>query len=124
VLAAVPRPRRLLVIAGTVASLLAWLVVQVPRYRHAGGERRQQLWTGSSAGSSRRRVQRVVDRRFNRSRYDAEAVVTAFTARLRQTVDLEAVRHDLLGVTDDAFKSAHVSVWLAPAPGPAPAPPR
>ena len=64
----------------------------------------------------RRRVQRVVDRRFNRSRYDAEAVVAAFTARLRHTVDLDAVRHDLLGVTESAFQPAHVSVWLAPAP--------
>jgi hypothetical protein len=64
----------------------------------------------------RRRVQRVVDRRFNRSRYDAVAVVAAFNARLRQTVDLDALQHDLLGVTDNAFQPAHVSVWLAPAP--------
>jgi hypothetical protein len=63
----------------------------------------------------RRRVQRVVDRRFNRSRYDAVAVVAAFNARLRQTVDLDALQHDLLGVTDNAFQPAHVSVWLAPA---------
>jgi predicted PurR-regulated permease PerM len=66
----------------------------------------------------RRRVQRVVDRRFNRSRYDAEAVVAAFTARLRHTVDLDTVRHDLLGVTESAFQPAHVSVWLATAPAP------
>jgi hypothetical protein len=64
----------------------------------------------------RRRVQRVVDRRFNRSRYDAEAVVAAFTTRLRHTVDLDALRHDLVGVTDEAFQPAHVSMWLAPAP--------
>jgi hypothetical protein len=64
----------------------------------------------------RRRVQRVVDRRFNRSRYDAEAVVAAFNARLRQTVDLDALRHDLLGVTEDAFQPAYVSMWLAPVP--------
>jgi hypothetical protein len=64
----------------------------------------------------RRRVQRVVDRRFNRSRYDAEAIVGAFNARLRQTVDLDALRYDLLGVTDNAFQPAHVSVWLAPIP--------
>ncbi len=64
----------------------------------------------------RRRVQRAVDRRFNRSRYDAEAVVAAFTARLRHTVDLDTVRLDLLGVTDTAFQPAHVSVWLAPSP--------
>jgi hypothetical protein len=64
----------------------------------------------------RRRVQRVVDRRFNRSRYDAEAVVAAFTTRLRHTVDLDALRHDLVGVTHEAFQPAHVSMWLAPAP--------
>jgi len=64
----------------------------------------------------RRRVQRAVDRRFNRSRYDAEALVAAFTARLRKSVDLDAVRDDLLGVTESAFQPAHVSVWLAPAP--------
>jgi hypothetical protein len=64
----------------------------------------------------RRRVQRMVDRRFNRSRYDAEAVVAAFTTRLRHTVDLDALRHDLVGVTQDAFQPTHVSMWLAPAP--------
>ena len=64
----------------------------------------------------RRRVQRMVDRRFNRSRYDAEALVAAFTARPRKTVDLDTVRHDLLGVTDSAFQPAHVPVWLAPGP--------
>lgn len=62
----------------------------------------------------RRRVQNLVDRRFNRSRYDAEAIVAAFNARLRHTVDLDAVRHDLLGVTENAFQPAHVSVWIAP----------
>ena len=63
----------------------------------------------------RRRVQKLVDRRFDRSRYDAEAVVVAFTARLRQTIDLDAIRGDLVGVVQEAFQPAHVSVWL---PGP------
>jgi hypothetical protein len=62
----------------------------------------------------RRRVQNLVDRRFNRSRYDAEAIVAAFNARLRHTVDLDTVRYDLLGVTETAFQPAHVSVWIAP----------
>jgi len=61
----------------------------------------------------RRRVQRAIDRRFNRARYDAEAVVAAFTSRLRQTVDLDEVRGDLVGVVHEAFQPAHVSVWLA-----------
>ena len=61
----------------------------------------------------RRRVQWLVDRRFNRSRYDAEAVVAAFTGRLRHTVDLDTLRHDLVAVTHDAFQPAHISMWLA-----------
>ena len=60
----------------------------------------------------RRRVQHAVDRRFNRARYDAESVITAFTARLRDTVDLDMVQGDLVGTVDAAFQPAHVSVWL------------
>ena len=62
----------------------------------------------------RGRVQHAVDRRFNRPRYDAETLVAAFTARLRQTVDLDTVQGDLVGVVDAAVQPAHVSVWLAP----------
>jgi hypothetical protein len=62
----------------------------------------------------RRRVQHGVDRRFNRARYDAEIVIAAFTARLRQTVDLDTVQGDLVGAVDAAFQPAHVSVWLPP----------
>ena len=64
----------------------------------------------------RRQVQRAVDRRFNRSRYDAEALVAAFSARLRHTVDLDVLRQDLVGVTHEAFQPAHISMWLALAP--------
>jgi len=63
----------------------------------------------------RGRVQRVVDRRFNRSRYDAEGIVAAFTARLRQTVGLDAVRRDLTGAVYEAFQPTQVSVWVMPA---------
>jgi hypothetical protein len=66
----------------------------------------------------RRRVQRAVDRRFNRERYDAEDLVAAFTGRLRRTIDLDTIRGDLVGVVDAAFHPAHVSVWL-PGAGPA-----
>jgi hypothetical protein len=215
-----------LTVLGALASLLAWLAVQVPRYRRASYERRQQLkWLYSGAaifvvclflavftpgGSSawdltvndgispigfavlpvcvgvavlkyrlydidriisrvisyaivtavlagvfagvvvltsvvlplkgsvavaastlvaaalfnplRRRVQRAIDRRFNRARYNAEAVVAAFTSRLSQTVDLDAVRGDLVGVVDDAFQPAHVSVWLTATGGRDPRP--
>ncbi len=199
-------------VVGTLASWLAWLIVQVPVYRRSAGERRQQLkWLYSGAvalvvsavisalASSnstsywelvgtlglavlpvcvgvavlkyrlyaidriisrvvsyaivsavlagvfaglvllatevlpfktpvavavatlvaaalfnplRRRVQRAVDRRFNRAHYDAEMVIAAFTARLRQTVDLDTVQGDLVGAVDAAFQPAYVSVWL------------
>ncbi len=61
----------------------------------------------------RRRVQRVVDRRFNRARYDADKSVAAFAARLKDAVDLDAVRDDLSGVVQQALEPAHVSVWIS-----------
>ena len=60
----------------------------------------------------RRKVQRIVDRRFNRARYDADAAVSAFAGRLQDAVDLDAVRADLLGSVAAALEPAHVSVWL------------
>jgi hypothetical protein len=62
----------------------------------------------------RRRVQRIVDRRFNRARYDAEPTVAAFAARLKDTVDLDSVRDDLAGVVHQALEPAHLSVWIRP----------
>ena len=200
------------VLAGALASWVAWLIVQVPRYRRSAGERRLQLkWLYSGAvaflvaalisalasGDSaspwqavgtlglavlpvcvgvavlkyrlydidriisrviayaivtavlggvfaglvvlatlvlpdkgaaavavatlaaaalfnplRRRVQHAVDRRFNRTRYDAEAMAAAFAARLRRTVDLETVQGDLVEVVHRALEPTHVSVWL------------
>ncbi len=61
----------------------------------------------------RRRVQRAVDRRFNRARYDADQTVAVFAARLKDAVDLDAVRDDLAGVVHQALEPAHVSVWIS-----------
>jgi len=61
----------------------------------------------------RRRVQRAVDRRFNRTRYDADTTVAAFAARLQDAVDLDAVQDDLAGVVHQALEPAHVSVWIS-----------
>jgi hypothetical protein len=63
----------------------------------------------------RRRVQHVVDRRFNRVRYDADQTVAAFAARLQEGAALDAVRSDLLAVVTTAVEPAHLSVWIAPA---------
>jgi hypothetical protein len=61
----------------------------------------------------RRRVQHVVDRRFNRARYDAERTLAAFAARLQDAVDLDSVRDDLLAAARTSLEPAHVSVWIA-----------
>ena len=61
----------------------------------------------------RRRAQQVVDRRFNRARYDADQTVAAFAARLKDAVDLDSVRDDLAGVVHKALEPAHVSVWIS-----------
>jgi len=62
----------------------------------------------------RQRVQQVVDRQFNRVRYDGERTVEAFAARLKDAVDLDTVRADLAGVVSRALEPTHVSVWTAP----------
>jgi hypothetical protein len=64
----------------------------------------------------RRRVQQMVDRRFNRARYDAEQTVAAFAARLTDAVDLDAAQADLLAVVHRVLEPATVSVWLRDKP--------
>jgi hypothetical protein len=62
----------------------------------------------------RSRVQRVVDRRFNRTRYDADQTIAAFAARLKDAVDQDTVRADLLGVVHRSLEPTHATVWLGP----------
>jgi hypothetical protein len=59
----------------------------------------------------RSRVQRAVEQRFNRARYDADQMVAAFAARLKDAVDLDAVQADLASVVQQALEPAHVSMW-------------
>jgi hypothetical protein len=60
----------------------------------------------------RTRVQRLVDRRFNRARYDREALVAAFGAKLRDAVDSETVVAELTGAAASSVEPAHLSVWV------------
>jgi hypothetical protein len=64
----------------------------------------------------RTRLQRLVDRRFNRARYDAEETVAALATRLRDAVDVETVLDELASAAVGSLEPAHVTVWVRAAP--------
>jgi hypothetical protein len=63
---------------------------------------------------ARRRIQQVVDRRFNRRKFDASKTVEAFSVRLRDEVDLDALTAELLVVVDQTMEPIKASLWLRP----------
>jgi hypothetical protein len=96
-----------------VYAALVLLATQVLRIHTPVAVAAATLAAAALFAPVRRRVQRAVDRRFNRARYDADQTVAAFAARLKDAVDLDAVRHDLASVVHQALEPAHVSLWIS-----------
>jgi hypothetical protein len=101
------------VLAGVFAGLVI-LATDVLPFKAPVAVAASTLVAAALFNPLRRRVQRAVDRRFNRAHYNAEAVVAAFTMRLRQTVDPDTAQDDLVATVHQAFQPAHISVWLPP----------
>jgi hypothetical protein len=87
------------------------LATQVLRIHSAVAVAAATLIAAALFNPVRRRVQHRVDRRFNRARYDADETVAAFAARLKDAVDLDSVRADLVSVVQTALEPAQVWVW-------------
>jgi hypothetical protein len=104
------------IVTGLLVGVYAGLVLlatQVLRFHSTVAVAASTLAAAALFSPLRRRVQHVVDRRFNRARYNADQTVAAFAARLKDAVDLDAIRDDLAGVAYQALEPIHVSVWIS-----------
>jgi hypothetical protein len=104
------------IITGLLAGVYAGLVLLATRVfgsRTPVAVAAATLAAAALFSPLRRRVQRGVDRRFNRARYDADKTVAAFAAGLKDAVDLDAVQADLASVVQRALEPARVSVWIS-----------
>ncbi|GAC1331704.1 MAG: hypothetical protein NVSMB13_20080 [Mycobacteriales bacterium] len=107
------------VVTGLLLTIYVGLVTVVTRLTPTGNSLAVAASTLAVAAlfqPLRRRVQAGVDRRFNRSRYDAARTIDSFSSRLREQVDLEALQGDLLSVVRRTMQPASVGLWLRSAP--------
>jgi hypothetical protein len=103
------------IVTGLLVGVYAGLVLlatQVFKFHSTVAVAASTLVAAALFSPVRRRVQRIVDRRFNRTRYDADRMAAAFAARLQDAVGLDSVCDDLASVVHQALEPAHVSVWI------------
>jgi hypothetical protein len=100
-------------LVGVYAGLVT-LTTQVFAFSGTVGVAASTLAAAALFNPLRRRVQHLVDRRFNRARYDADQTAAAFAARLKDAPDLDSVRDDLASVVRQTLEPTHVSMWIAP----------
>jgi len=113
----VSRTLSYLIVTGVLVGVFVGLVVLTTRvlpFSSPVGVAASTLAAAALFNPLRLRIQRLVDRRFNRARYDADATVTAFRIRLREAVDLDTVQRELLHTVDRAVEPAHASLWIRP----------
>jgi hypothetical protein len=99
--------------------VLPYLLILPTATRLVGGSGSLAVATATLAAAAlfqplRRRVQALVDRRFNRRRYDAARTVDVFASRLREQLDLDALSTELLAVVDQTVAPTRTSLWLRP----------
>jgi hypothetical protein len=111
------------VVTGLLGLPYLAIVAATPRLVQGSGSLAVAAATLAAAAAFsplRRRVQELVDRRFNRRRYDAARTLDAFAVRLRDQVDLDALQGELLAVVDQTMQPTRAALWLRPAATPGP----
>jgi hypothetical protein len=104
-------PAALIPLVGTFVGLVA-LTTNTLALSGRVGVATSTLVAAALFNPLRVRIQRLVDHRFNRARHDAQATVAAFTARLRDAVEIDAIRAELLDAVNRAVQPTHASISI------------